>query len=785
MTTSAVLQEPAISSFDEKVREVSEWFASPRFKEIVRLYSPRQVVEQRGTITAEYLVARKAAEGFYSRLRELFAVGKSITTFGPYSPGQAVTIKRLGIEGIYLGGWATSAKGSITEDPGADLASYPLSQVPDEAAAIVRALLTADKNQQFFRSRMKPEQRAATPEFDYRPFIIADADTGHGGDAHVRNLIRRFVEVGVPGYHIEDQKPGVKKCGHQGGKVLVSENDQIQRLNAARFQLDVMSVPGIIVARTDAEAANLLEGCADERDQPFILGVTNLEVPSYKAVFLTLQRKFYEAGVDEVRGHMMFAMSEAEYAAASAWLETTGLLPLIEENAQAYKKSSDGLVDTMLDKVIPRFLDAWQEEAVLMTYRQMVADVMQFRVNEGESFAMSVDEWLAFSKRASWYDAREKARSMALDEPWDCELAKTPEGYYQVQGGLDYAVAKSLAVAPFADILWMETATANLAEAKAFADAIHAEFPDKMLAYNLSPSFSWDTTGMTDAQMKHFPAELGKLGFVFNFITYGGHQIDGLAAEDFATALKQDGMLSLARLQRKFRLVESPYRTPQTLVGGPRLDAALMASSGGTAATKAMGKGSTQHQHLVQTEVPTKLLEEWLAMWTKHHQVAGSLRVGLRPHTAGSELLELTLSKTSGDKVANIIFDVIVDRRGHNMLSVRDQNTFDIALRKKRLMTLNHLFLVHRYKIWSVHYVSPTDDNRYQAQKMRTHGLFSDVHDEVGDVIVADVSAEGVKALLAPDRDRLSALIQRKYPYVPVGVAAQIPQSARHGERRA
>ena len=152
-----------MSSFEDKVREVSEWFASLRFKGIIRLYSPRQVVEQRGTIATDYAVARAAAEGFYARLRELFQAGKSITTFGPYSPGQAVTIKRFGIEGIYLGGWATSAKGSVTEDPGADLASYPLSQVPDEAAAIVRALLTADKNQQFFRSRMKPEQQAATP----------------------------------------------------------------------------------------------------------------------------------------------------------------------------------------------------------------------------------------------------------------------------------------------------------------------------------------------------------------------------------------------------------------------------------------------------------------------------------------------------------------------------------------------------------------------------------------------------------------------------------------------
>src|SRR5204863_6921756 len=169
--------------------------------------------------------------------------------------------------------------------------------------------------------------------------------------------------------------------------------------------------------------------------------------------------------------------------------------------------------------------------------------------------------------------------------------------------------------APFSDILWMETKTADLTDAKRFADAIHAQFPDRMLAYNLSPSFNWDTTGMTDEQMRRFPQELGKVGFVFNFITYGGHQIDGLADEEFATALKQDGMLALARLQRKFRLLESPYRTPQTLVGGPRLDAALMASSGRTATTKAMGKGSTQVQHLVQTEVPRKLLAEWLEMW--------------------------------------------------------------------------------------------------------------------------------------------------------------------------
>ncbi|MGZ8562607.1 MAG: isocitrate lyase/phosphoenolpyruvate mutase family protein, partial [Candidatus Limnocylindria bacterium] len=265
-------------TLEDDVEATRSWIGGERFARTTRLYSPRQVVEQRGTIETDYPVARNAADRFYARLRELFVQRRSITTYGPYSPGQAVAMKRAGIEAIYLGGWATSAKGSMDEDPGPDLASYPLGQVPNEAAGLVRALLTADRNQRFARSRMTEAQRAGTPEIDFEPWIIADADTGHGGDAHVRNLIRRFVEAGVPGYHIEDQKPGAKKCGHQGGKVLVPSDEQIKRLNAARFQLDLMGVAGIIVARTDAEAANLLDGCADERDQPFILGVTSVEV---------------------------------------------------------------------------------------------------------------------------------------------------------------------------------------------------------------------------------------------------------------------------------------------------------------------------------------------------------------------------------------------------------------------------------------------------------------------------------------------------------------------------
>jgi isocitrate lyase len=264
---------------------------------------------------------------------------------------------------------------------------------------------------------------------------------------------------------------------------------------------------------------------------------------------------------------------------------------------------------------------------------------------------------------------------------------------------------------------------------------------------------------MSDEQMRAFPTELGKMGFVFNFITYGGHQIDGLAAEEFTTALRDDGMLALARLQRKLRLLESPYRTPQTLVGGPRADAALLAASGLTATTKAMGAGSTQTQHLVQTEVPPRVLAGWLADWAVHHGVDGELRVGLRPHTAGSEVLELSVSGADGGKLANIVFTVIRDRRGRAILSVRDQNTFDASLRRKRLMTLLHVFLIHRYAAASVHYLTPTDDNRRQCERMRERGIFSAVADEVGEIIVADIDASVVRALARPDSFELERLI--------------------------
>ena len=750
-----------MSSFTEDVKAIRGWFDSPRFDGILRLYTPDQVVEQRGTIPVDYTIARNAASDFYTRLRQLYADKKSITTFGPYSPSQAVAIKRVGIEGIYLGGWATSAKGSVQEDPGPDLASYPLSQVPDEASPLVRALLAADRNQYFLRLRMTDEERAQTPEIDYRPFIIADADTGHGGDAHVRNLIRRFVEVGVPGYHIEDQKPGVKKCGHQAGKVLVQVDEQIKRLNAARFQLDIMNVEGIIVARTDAEAATFLDGRGDERDHRFILGATSTNIPNYKTSFLAVMRQFQQKGVPEINGHLMYRLSDEAYAVADQWLDKTGQSARIDAAIKAMSGRSTAEINATLDAASTHLLELWQMEASLKTYGEAVADVMAFHIDEGSELPITIEEWHRFVETASFVECRQKARSMGFNIIWNCDISRTPEGYYQVKGGIEYAIAKSLAVAPFADIIWMETKTADLPDAKIFADAIHAVYPDKMLAYNLSPSFNWDTTGMSEDEMRRFPEELGKLGFVFNFITYGGHQVDGLASEEFATALRDDGMLALARLQRKLRLIDSPFKTPQTYVGGPRSDAGLMAVSGGTATTKAMGKGSTQFQHMVETEVPPKRLADWLKLWSSHYKLDSKLKVVLKPHIAGSELLELTLLDEKNNKMANIIFTNLQDRRDRSMLSIRDQNTFSEDFRKKRLMTLITLFLIHRYKADTVHYVTPTDDNQRQAEGMLGLGLYEDIQTEIGQIIVARVNAEKVQGLVQTDSKELTKLISK------------------------
>ena len=730
---------PAASGeLGEQIAAAEAWFAQERFAGITRLHTARDVAEQQGTLQTDHARVRDTAEAFHARLRALFVAHGRISTFGPYSPGQAVVMKRHGIEGIYLGGWATSAKGSLDEDPGPDLASYPLSAVPDEAAGIVRALATADRNQHFTRSHLSAEERAAAPAIDFRPFIIADADTGHGGDAHVRNLIRRFVEVGVPGYHIEDQRAGAKKCGHQDGKVLVAQHEQNKRLNAARLQLDVMRVPGIIVARTDAESATLLDDISDERDQPFVLGATQRDIPTYRTAHLAILRRLHEAGLDDARGHLLFAVPRSELEAAMAWLTRTGLAALVDDAARdALAASPPPHLDDVIESIEVRFVETWAADAGIMTLAEAVEAA---RIAAGHGKA-SIDA-APVAAGESFHDLRRIATAAGLDVHWDPEAARTPDGFYRVRGGIDYAIAKSLAAAPFADLLWMETKTADLADARRFAEAVHVVFPDKMLAYNLSPSFNWDTTGMTDDEMRRFPDELGRLGYVFDFITYGGHQIDGLAAEEFSAALQRDGMLALARLQRRLRLIESPYRGPQALVGGDRLDASLMAASGRTASTKAMGAASTHRQHLVRTEMPPSALEDWLAE-------AGlpDVRVRLRPSEPWSDRTDLTLHRREDERELVRLTSTIIDggADGSALLLLEATIAFDAP---EPASTMATLYLLARSGATRMHDLRPG---------AHSDGLLRRL-DEAGIAVDGNATEGGHHGPIHVDRTRVAAL---------------------------
>ena len=354
-------------------------------------------------------------------------------------------------------------------------------------------------------------------------------------------------------------------------------------------------------------------------------------MPACKNAYLAVMRAFFDGGIREVNGHLLYRVSDAAYASASAWLTQTGLAVSINEQVALLGKrkgargGDGGAAEKALDAVINQFLDRWQMEAALKTYAEAVADAMKHGIDEGAEWEMTVGEWNAFARSASLEEAASKAAAMGVRVAWDCEMARTPEGYYQVRGGIEYAVAKSLAVAPFADLIWMETKSADLADAKTFAAAIHAAFPKAMLAYNLSPSFNWDTTGMSDAEMKNFPVELGTLGYVFNFITYGGHQIDGLAGVRDGAEGGRDARPRPAAAEVPPAELTTRRRKHTSVVAFGRGADGLDGPDG----TEAMGKGSTSIN--ISSDRDSAQGPRGGEDRSAENAIPGSLRVRLRP----------------------------------------------------------------------------------------------------------------------------------------------------------
>jgi len=799
----------------KELRETEAWFHSDRFRQITRLHTPYEVVALRGSLQEDYTVARESAEKLYDYLQKLFNEKKQETTYGPFSPTGAVRAVMEGIKVLYLGGWATSAKGSDSEDPGADLANYALDRVPKEGASWVRALLHQDEAQRAARIRMTSVQRKKHPAIEFSPpMIIPDGDTGHGGEHHIRNLVKKFAESKIGAIHIEDQRSGCKVCGHQGQKVLVSTAEMLSRLNAARLQYDIMKIPGVIVARTDSHDATAIDSVDDERDHPFVYGATKPIVP-FKNVNLAVIRRFFQAGFKEINGHLLHQISDKAYKSAEEWLKQAHLTVRINEGTARIQKEIEALkklrqrirrqrtghrdaqeqmavlevmskkvTEETVDSVLAAIRQAWAEKAGLKTYVEAVADAIQARMENRGKLTQTIEQWQKFANSVSHEEAREGARSMGVDIFWDWNLPRTPEGFYQITGGRDMAIQRGLAVAPFADLIWRETAKPDLADDRHWADAIHAVFPLKMLAYNLSPSWNWDAWGFTDDQIRSFAHELGKMGYVFNFITYGGHQTEALMNGRLARALREEGVLGFVRLiQRALRLANDPAQYPQTFVGGEWADRFRRAARGPSLTTSSMGGRSTETQHRKTIEVPTSVLEKWLRMWTDYWNkqalyTQGELSVEIKERWAGTEEMMLNVFDEARDKIAEIIFRVDKDREGRKFLAVKDQNTVK-KYRNRRLMSLIHFFLLHRYKTDLVHYVAPSGDNRLSVQRMIHNGVFRSARTDDPNIIAIGVDTARAQKIFAND-ETIKRFIARQLA-LPGGRAAATPMRAAAG----
>lgn len=419
-----------------------EW-APDRWRNIARTYTMADVQRLSGSLPIRHTLAENGARKLWQLLQE----EDFVPTLGTFTGNQAVQQVKAGLKAIYLSGWQVAADANTSGNMYPDQSLYPVDSVPSIVRRINKALQRADQIQTMERlDGQKAPQ--GTGDHDFFVPIIADAEAGFGGPLNVFELMKAMIEAGAAAVHFEDQLASEKKCGHMGGKVLVPTSQFVRTLNAARLASDVMGVPSIIMARTDAEAARLITSDVDEYDAPFITG------------------------------------------------------------------------------------------------------------------------------------------------------ERTAEGFFRLKGGFDCAIARGLAYAPYADLIWCETSTPNLEDAKRFAEAIRKQYPDQMLAYNCSPSFNW-AKHLDQAQMKLFQRELGAMGYKYQFITLAGFHNLSYTTFDLARRYKTDGMAAYSQLQQaEFAAEKDGFsaRRHQREVGTSYFDAVSMAVSSGQSATTAMADSTEKAQ---------------------------------------------------------------------------------------------------------------------------------------------------------------------------------------------
>jgi isocitrate lyase len=423
---------------NKRAAELQEsWEMDNRWKGITRPYTAEDVIKLRGSLDIEHTLARRGAEKLWKQMNE----EDYINALGALTGNQAVQQVKAGLKSIYLSGWQVAADANLSGHMYPDQSLYPANSVPSVVKRINQALQRADQI----------THAEGDDSIDWFVPIVADAEAGFGGQLNCFELMKGMIEAGAAGVHFEDQLSSEKKCGHLGGKVLLPTQTAVRNLIAARLAADVMGVPTVLVARTDANAADLITSDIDVNDAPFITG------------------------------------------------------------------------------------------------------------------------------------------------------ERTPEGFFRTKAGLDQAIARGLAYAPYADLIWCETSEPSIEEARRFAEAIHEKFPGKMLAYNCSPSFNWKKK-LDQETIAKFQQELGKMGYKFQFVTLAGFHALNHSMFELARGYKERGMAAYSELQQaEFDSEQYGYTATrhQREVGTGYFDQVSLVISGGTSSTTAL-KGSTEEEQFTK-----------------------------------------------------------------------------------------------------------------------------------------------------------------------------------------